>query len=312
MGVGLKSGQVRAYFRDRPYRFKLMNKEILYPIALDEKDKLIHIDNAEKGMHFFCPVCKKEFILRKSGKTGKGARRPHFAHNESGPNCTLESVLHCSFKRLLSDLLKNYKEENRPFFINWYCSICGYKNSENLLAKVASIKKEYALEACRPDIALLDTEENVLAVIEIVVAHKPEEAALQYYKNNKIVLIQIELSSEGDLKTVEENAANPDLVDFCISPTCHNHDRYKVNRNIRSEYYQCGRCFSWNEKYYIEIDNVFGKKKSLSFSKDEINIVKSKRTGIEIKINKDKNEKYPFSVCINCKRIQSRYGSPRL
>jgi competence CoiA-like predicted nuclease len=96
-----------------------MEKEILYTTALDKNDSFIHINNAEKGVNYYCPLCKKEFILRKSGKTGKGSRRPHFAHNELTPNCTPEGVLHYSFKKMLIDLLDKYKAENKPFILNW-------------------------------------------------------------------------------------------------------------------------------------------------------------------------------------------------
>jgi len=59
-----------------------MTNEILYQYAIDENKKLVHIDIVEKGTKFICPECEKEFILKKSGKTGKGSKQPHFAHKE--------------------------------------------------------------------------------------------------------------------------------------------------------------------------------------------------------------------------------------
>ena len=180
-----------------------MNKEILYTTAIDDSSRLIHINNAEKGTNYYCPLCKKEFILRKSGKTGKGSRRPHFSHNKLTPNCTPEGVLHYSFKEMLIELLGRYKAEDRPFIFSWACHSCGYKNSGNLIEKTDSIKQEYVLGVCRPDIALIDKAEKVLAVIEIVVTHEPEECVMQYYKENKITLIRIDLTSEEDLNKIE-------------------------------------------------------------------------------------------------------------
>ena len=49
-----------------------MKKEIQYTSADDENGNTVLIDDAEKGRDYFCPVCKGKFILRKSGKTGKG------------------------------------------------------------------------------------------------------------------------------------------------------------------------------------------------------------------------------------------------
>jgi hypothetical protein len=149
-----------------------MEKEILYTTGLDINGNLIHVDDAQKGGSYYCPMCKKEFILRKSGKTGKGSKRPHFAHNESTPNCTPEGVLHYSFKKLLIKRLEKNKAANIPLRFSWSCHSCLSKNSGNLLENVSSIKEEYPLETCRPDVALLDNEENVFAAIEIVVTRR--------------------------------------------------------------------------------------------------------------------------------------------
>lgn len=294
-----------------------MNKEILYTTAVDESGNLIHIDNAEKGINYYCPnpVCKKEFILRKSGKTGKGSKRPHFAHNELTPNCTPEGVLHYSFKKMLINLLEKYKAENKPFIFNWHCD-CGYKNSGNLLEKAILIKEEYTLGECRPDIALLDKEENVLAVIELVDTHKPEESVLQYYKGNKITLMQINLTSEEDLMKVEEKAKNPDIVDLCLSPKCQNRDKYNINREIKYRQFAC-RCFSPNVAFEIDIDSVFGRKISYDFTEDEINLVKTwgNKKGLRIEKRKKEitREEYPISVCLKCERLRGRYRRfPRL
>jgi len=99
-----------------------MDKEILYTTALDD-----NIDNAEKGKVYYCPHCKTEFIRRKSGKPGKGSKRPHFAHNLLTTNCTPEGVLHYSFKIFLISLLEEYLKENKALVLNWYCHSCIWK-----------------------------------------------------------------------------------------------------------------------------------------------------------------------------------------
>ena len=101
---------------------------------------------------------------------------------------------------MLIKLFEDSILENKQLIINWTCNYCNKIYSENLLTKVVFIREEFTLAECRPDIALLDKEENVFAVIEIVVSHKPEEHVIQYYKDNKIILIQINLLSEDDLK----------------------------------------------------------------------------------------------------------------
>jgi hypothetical protein len=287
-----------------------MVKEILYTTAIDDNGDLVHIDDAEKGKVYHCPLCKKVFILRKSGKTGKGSKRPHFAHNELTPNCNPETVLHYSFKKMVVDLLNKYISEKNELVINWRCNACAKHHKGNLLAKVTSIKEEHYLKVCKPDIALLDAEENVIAVIEVVVTHKPEEKVLQYYQENKIIHIQINLSSDEDLKIVLSKITTPDIVDYCLNPKCSNKIRYSIKRRIYFYPDRC-RCYQPIEKYLIEINSAFGILKTLDFTDNEISFVQSKRTNIEVKTNEKTNEKYPTSICFNCRYISSR-GHKRL
>lgn len=287
-----------------------MNKEILYTTAVDKDGNLIHIDNAEKGINYYCPLCKKELILRKSGKTGKGSRRSHFAHNELSPNCTPEGVLHFSFKKMLIELLEKYKAENRKFNFSWECTSCKYENSGNLLEKATLIKEEYILAECRPDVVLLDKDENVLAVIELVVTHKPEESILQYYTEKKITLIQINLTSDEDLTKVEEKIKKPDIVDLCLNPKCPNGEKYKISRNPIYFSTQCGLGYHKVLGFMIEIDYIFGRQTSRNFTEDEIKKVASWAAAQKIEITIGKNEareKYPLSICLNCKIMQSKY-----
>ena len=274
-----------------------MPKEILYTTAIDERGNLVHVDDAKKGRAYYCPSCNDEFILRKSGNTGKWAKRPHFAHNNLTPNCTAEGVLHYSFKRELTDLLNNYLSENKEFIINWECLSCSESCKGNLLAKVSSIREEYHLKVCQPDIALLDARENVIAVIEIVVSHEPEEKVLQFYEENGIVLIQVNLSSNEDLKNVKGKLSNPNIVNYCLTPECSNYNSYPIKRKII--YYQdsCNKCLRPIRKFAIEVNSTFGKQYSLDFTDDEINTVKSKCKNIKIKTNPSTNERYPTSIC---------------
>ena len=109
-----------------------MVKEILYTTAIDKNGNQIHVRDAKKEEIYYCPICKNEFILRKSGKTGKGSKRPHFAHHEISTNCTPEGVLHYLSKINVIKILEDYKSENKPFIINWKCIYCEKKNTGNI------------------------------------------------------------------------------------------------------------------------------------------------------------------------------------
>lgn len=99
-------------------------KKILYTVAYDKGKNLIKASDAEKGNEFYCPVCKEELILRKSGKTGKGSKRPHFAHQNLTPNCNPETALHFSFKNLLYKYLEEHITGNIPLQFSWDCKYC--------------------------------------------------------------------------------------------------------------------------------------------------------------------------------------------
>ena len=285
-----------------------MAKEILYTTAVDDEGVLVHVSDAEKGITYYCPSCKVEYSLKKSGNTGKGSKRPHFSHkpNESSSNCTAESVLHYSFKKNLIDLLNNYLQENKELIINWNCSACSEYNKGNLLAKTTTVREEYYLKDCQPDIALLDTDENVIAVIEIVVTHSPEEKVLEFYGDNEIILIQINLSSDEDLKNIERKTLTPSIVDYCLSHKCSNQKRYSIHRKILSHSDTCGRCYKPIERYTIEVNSAFGMQETLDFTDNEINIVKAERKNIDTKTNQTTNERYPISICHYCKVMSRR------
>lgn len=287
-----------------------MGKELLHTIALDDSGSFIHIDDAEKGRVYYCPSCKGDFILRKSGKIGKGSKRPHFAHNELTPNCTAESALHYSFKTQLADLLNKYISEKKGLVINWSCPTCAESYQGYLLTKTTSVKVEYNLKVCQPDITLLDVKGNVIAVIEIVVTHAPEEKVLQYYKENEIILIQINLSSDEDLKNIEGKISVPNIVDYCLSHSCSNSMRRSINRRIFAFRDSC-RNFHPIVRYKVEIINAFGLYRTLNFTDQEIDIVKSKRKNIIVRTDPKTKYKYPETDCINCKRMRVRYGGGR-
>ncbi|MGA2506918.1 MAG: competence protein CoiA family protein [Chitinispirillaceae bacterium] len=200
-----------------------MIKELLHIIAKDENGDPIHINNAIKGINYFCPGCNDEFVLRKSGKSGKGSRRPHFAHKNLTPNCTPEGYLHSSFKILLLEKIKSSLENKLPIAIYWECIYCRKEHHTNLLGGVCSVEKEFDMKTCRPDIALLNGKGGIFAVIEIIVSHPPEYNVLSFYKTNNIPLINITLNPLDPVKELENLDAkiqHPTRVDFLSNMTC--------------------------------------------------------------------------------------------
>jgi hypothetical protein len=297
-----------------------MAKEILYKIAEDERGEIITVDRAEKGNKYFCPECKSEFSLHKSGKTGKGSRRPHFQHLNQDRNCNPESILHKSFKKLLVSMLRNKKATNESLFVNWACTECktdysGNSMNRDLLKEVAAVREEYNLRTCQPDIALLNQEDEVIGVIEIAVTHHPEEQALNYYKENGITLIQINLSSEDDLNRIEERITYPDIVNYCINPKCQKLENHRPKRKLGVAVYSCRYCRSELTFFQLIQGSVFDNEILNALTDHEIEQLNSINASIKIKVDPSTRVKHVRNHCATCQlrrnALRNRYIKSR-
>jgi len=270
-------------------------KSILYTVAKCGNGELVKAAQAEKGNAFFCPICNTQLLLRKSGNTGKNSKRPHFAHKTLTANCTPETALHFSFKMLLARRLQQLIDENLPLRFSWLCKYCGGQHEGNLLKKIKSLKVEHDLASCRPDIALLDKEEKVFAVIEVVVTHKPEEKVLEFYQSSNIIVIQLDLSSDNDLDELERKISKPDLVSICFNPKCDKCGNFKHITILTIVDGPCWKCSSTMKVAGIEkAGHALG---PAEFSQDEIEIARSKGVNIKKQYSKTINEEYLANTC---------------
>ncbi len=281
-------------------------KKILYTVATDKNGNLIKAVEAEKGNDFYCPKCKSEFILRKSGKTGKGTKRPHFAHHNLTPNCTPETALHFLFKNLLAEKLDKLIQEQSELNFSWLCEYCGLPHSGNLLKKIKYVKVEYKLNICQPDIALFDENDNVFSVIEIVVTHKPEDNVLKYYTDNKIILIQIDLDSDEDIEFINEKISTPDRVTVCFNPICKecgNFQQKKIMTVIDGPCWKCGETMKIATISSSTGGLIRGYSNNLrpsDFTEKEIEIAKSKGVILKTQFSQTVRDRYVANTCPNC------------
>jgi hypothetical protein len=195
-----------------------METELLHEYALDKNGVLVKANDAIKGEDYFCPGCKAKFILKKSGNTGKGSRRPHFAHNGLEDNCSYESYLHNTFKIRVAELINGYVANGLPLYLNWKCNACNQQHQINLSKIITKAELEYNMKERTPDIALFNMQGNVVFVIEIVYKHAPEAGAIAFYQQHRIVMIQIDIFTEDDLNNIEDKLHNPTSVSLCIRP----------------------------------------------------------------------------------------------
>jgi len=281
---------------------KTGKKEILYVAAFDKNGVLVKAKDAEKTEDYFCPECKEKLILKKSGKTGKGSKRPHYAHYSQSPNCTPEGVLHKSFKLLVLQYIHTHIANKTPIGIEWECPYCHTKHTGNLLQYAADVQEEYHMEKCRADIALLGQEGKPFAVIEIVVTHKPEDTAIAYYKENKIILIQIELNSEDDIDNIETLTSKPTSIDYCFNRLCPNIGEYIYIRQPVPFDKKCG--YHSMRTCIAQINHYFGLYPSTDLTDDEIEYAKNNGVKFEGRT----------VICPHCKSIRQRtmYRRPSL
>lgn len=78
------------------------------PVAMTDDGRLVLPDRAERGERYRCPGCTAEVLLRRGKR-----RRAHFAHR-GGDGCSSESALHRAAKRLVLQVISEWKGAAGP------------------------------------------------------------------------------------------------------------------------------------------------------------------------------------------------------
>ena len=169
-----------------------------------------------------CPNCGADLLLKisKIPEGQKYHRRNHYAHKGNSDNHCSESFLHKLFKEICVEYIRQKISDNDKINFEWHCEQCGEEHLGNLLKKAVRVEKEYDLGICQPDIALFDNDDKVIIVIEIVVTHKPKPEVMQYYNENKIACLQIQVDDFPDCDRIEEKLSHPYKMNICPNPIC--------------------------------------------------------------------------------------------
>lgn len=274
-------------------------KDLLITNAVDISGNRVCIDDASKGQKYFCVECGKELILKisKISQGQKYYRRSHFAHLHKG-DCSPETVLHNQFKKMTALFLQYKIEENTPFYISWECAECGEQHQYNLLENIDSVKIEYHLKDCRPDIALLASDGNVRVVVEVVVSHKPEDNTLKFYKENNIILVQVNIASFEDIDNLESILSKPSKVTYCLSPICEKCGKRKNSIQLRIVDTTCYRCHREMKIALIVASNRLVA--PANFSSEELRVAEKYGVTIRQRYSKDAEETYFANICDKC------------
>lgn len=283
-------------------------KRILYSVARTESGELIHATDAAKGWAYFCGYCKDPLILKKSGNSGRGSKRPHFAHKSFTPNCSPESALHFEFKSLLVAEIRKRIDEQRDFPISWKCAYCWCEHSGNLIKKAHRVLPEYSIGNCRPDVALLADDGRVRAVIEVVVTHSPEEAAKEFYRKNGIAVVETHLDSDDVLTNVVAKVAHADHIDLCPDrKRCDQCGHFQEPIEMKLIESRCYGCSSIMKVPYIEGDHRRGSHIGPDqFTREEIAIARKHGAIIKWQYSRTINTKYWATTCGRCQKFIGR------
>lgn len=287
---------------------------LLLPYAYDCNNNLVHINNAQKGEKYVCPNCGAEVILKKSRipEGQKYHRKDHFAHKSNSDNHCSESFLHKLFKDKCVDFIKDKIANGDELRFEWLCDQCNEKHEGNLLKKASDAVSEYDLGICRPDIALLDKSGEVIIVIEIVVTHKPTPETKQYYKDNNIACLLINVTDFDDCENIGHKLSNPNEVYIykCPNPKCekcgHRMNRVKMV-TVTTNCWECGHSMKVAMLVYekwIQIGKSIVRNtnylKPSDFNEREINVAKTLGASIEKRHSNTIKFSYMANTCINC------------
>ncbi|MGK5511968.1 hypothetical protein [Brevibacillus formosus] len=166
---------------------------------------------------------------------------------------------------------------------------------------------EFDLKQARPDIALVDGQGNVIAVIEIVVTHKPEENVLAFYRANNIILIMIELAKEDDLNHVFNEVLSISRIEFCPNPKCPKCNHYMLPKQLFIITGPCSRC---RKSMNIAISHIVGTRDydgPDGFSKEELFIARNHGALIKKQYSRTRKEIYEANTCLHCNAFAGQF-----
>ena len=233
-----------------------MGKKLLHTTGCDEEGRVIHINQAERGGIYTCPLCRERIIVRNEGK----AQRPHFAHfkkTESG--CNGETLLFHLFRQKAAELLNERIHRKETFLIHWSCPLCNRIYEKDMLQKVSSLATDFNIDGYHPDIMLLNEKGQPLFAIHLLFRRRLTQKTLHFYEEKGIILIQVQLE-EDDWMRVEEKLSHPASITFCSNPECYNFQFYQhcIQREYYAQKFKCKKCGKVVDGYMVRNTSALG------------------------------------------------------
>ncbi|NDJ84688.1 MAG: hypothetical protein GYB66_02275 [Chloroflexi bacterium] len=165
------------------YQRKMPNRsEPMYGWALDQRGRPLPIAAAKRGAHGYrCPVCGGAMVARKGE-----VKQYHFAHEEL-THCTPERVAAAIAGKWLVLELGRRMVLGQPCPIQWTIGERTY--SADLMKDITAIVENLEAEPGKADIALVDADQQLRAVINI--SEPADELALARFAAAGITTITL-------------------------------------------------------------------------------------------------------------------------
>jgi len=201
--------------------------------------QLVHVDAVASGSGCgcVCPSCGDPLVAKKGE-----SRIHHFAHYR-GATCNPETLLHQVGKRLLFERIVASLGSGVAIPIRWTCEHCHEEHEGNLIKKATGVVLEKSLGPCRPDVTLIDGNGSPVALLEIVVSHRPDPTVLAYAAERRIPLAEFHMAGTGDLDHITESEVLiPTKMDLCMRPRCPKCGKYLQKASLHVIGARCWKC----------------------------------------------------------------------
>lgn len=203
---------------------------LLIEYAYDIDNSIVYPSDAQRGIDYFCPKCKKSVIVKQGN-----VRSYHFAHKFDTSCQGPKSVLHSSCIRAIASNLSVHSEaleQDDWLKITDICSKCNTEFNSRYFQphKYNEVRLEYNLldSRYRADIALL--QDGVLkGIIEVCHTHPVDDEKWAFINEKEIPCIEI------SAEKMREHA--PSLI-LCVLKSNVENLRGKFRREI------CSNCES--------------------------------------------------------------------
>jgi hypothetical protein len=163
---------------------------IAYRWALTPMGYPLPIEQAKRGEHYVCPLCRGPMIARLGEQV-----QHHFAHtNDTG--CTPEAVTRAALGRWITLQLRDALAKRQAIKVQWLCPKCKNQHQAQLLSGVSYVLEGYLWEPTHyADVAMVDAAGNVSALILVQDELSPTPETLQFFKGQEVFVLTIPAST---------------------------------------------------------------------------------------------------------------------